>query len=114
MGSVDHNTRLTLAQQSAEVARVTRNFGSKTERKQRDDVTMRTVNLDRHDQLSESFTVNSGIEMVWNDVTSVGINKNISTLAETSTKARYSDSGATTQMHSVFAQEFIASYPLEQ
>ncbi|MCX6176211.1 MAG: TonB-dependent receptor plug domain-containing protein, partial [Bacteroidetes bacterium] len=70
MGSVDHNTRLTLAQQSTEVARVTRNFGSKTERTQKDDVTMRTVNLDRHDQLSASFTLNSGIEMVWNEVTS--------------------------------------------
>ena len=103
-GSVDHHIRLTLAQQSTEVARVTRNFGSKTERTQKDDVMMRTVNLDRHDQLSTSFTLNSGIEMVWNEVTSVGINKNISTLAETATKARYSDSGATTQMHSVFAQ----------
>ena len=103
-GSEDHYTRLTLAQQRTEVGRVTRNFGSVTERTQLDDVRMRTMNLDRHDQLSKSFTLNSGIEMVWNEVTSVGINKNISTLAETATKARYSDSGATTQMHSVFAQ----------
>ena len=103
-GSEDHHTRLTLAQQRTEVGRVTRNFGSVTERTQLDDVRMRTVNLDRHDRLSASFTLNSGIEMVWNEVTSVGINKNISTLAEKATKARYSDSGATTQMHSVFAQ----------
>ncbi|MBM3938115.1 MAG: hypothetical protein FJ333_05605, partial [Sphingomonadales bacterium] len=104
LGSVDHSTRLTLAQQGTAVARVTRNFGITTERTQRDEVTMRTLNLDRHDKISESFTLNSGIEMVWNAVNSVGINKNISTLAETVTKARYSDSGATTQMHSVFAQ----------
>ncbi|MFM6952320.1 MAG: TonB-dependent receptor [Bacteroidota bacterium] len=104
LGSVDHSTRLTLAQQGTAVARVTRNFGSSTERTQRDEVTMRTLNLDRHDKISESFTLNSGVEMVWNSVNSVGINKNISTLAETATKARYSDSGATTQMHSVFAQ----------
>jgi hemoglobin/transferrin/lactoferrin receptor protein len=103
-GSLDHNTRLTLAQQRTEVARITRNFGAVMERIQRDAVRMRTVNLDRHDQLSASFTLNSGVEMVWNAVKSVGINKNISTLAETATKARYSDSGATTQMHSVFAQ----------
>jgi hemoglobin/transferrin/lactoferrin receptor protein len=103
-GSIDHNTRLTLAQQRTEVARITRNFGAVMERIQRDAVRMRTVNLDRHDQLSASFTLNSGVEMVWNAVKSVGINKNISTLAETATKARYSDSGATTQMHSVFAQ----------
>ena len=103
-GSLDHNTRLTLAQQRTEVARITRNFGLEMERIQRDAVRMRTVNLDRHDQLSASFTLNSGVEMVWNAVKSVGINKNISTLAETATKARYSDSGATTQMHSVFAQ----------
>lgn len=104
LGSANHHTRLVLAQQSTEVARVTRNFGSVTERTQKDDVSMRTLNLDRHDQLSESFTVNSGIELVWNEVKSVGINKNISTLAETATKARYSDSGANTRMHSVFAQ----------
>jgi hemoglobin/transferrin/lactoferrin receptor protein len=103
-GSADHHTRLTLAQQRTEVGRVTRNFGLEMERTQRDAVRMRTVNLDRHDRLSASFTLNSGIEMVWNEVTSAGINKNISTLAETATKARYSDSGATTQMHSVFAQ----------
>ena len=103
-GSEDHHTRLTLAQQRTEVARITRNFGAVMERIQRDAVRMRTVNLDRHDQLSASFTLNSGVEMVWNAVKSVGINKNISTLAETATKARYSDSGATTQMHSVFAQ----------
>ncbi len=103
-GSEDHHTRLTLAQQRIEVGRVTRNFGLEMERTQRDAVRMRTLNLDRHDQLSASFTLNSGIEMVWNEVTSAGINKNISTLAETATKARYSDSGATTQMHSVFAQ----------
>ena len=103
-GSEDHHTRLTLAQQRIEVGRVTRNFGLEMERIQRDAVRMRTVNLDRHDQLSASFTLNSGVEMVWNAVKSVGINKNISTLAETATKARYSDSGATTQMHSVFAQ----------
>lgn len=103
-GSADHHTRLTLAQQRTEVGRVTRNFGSVNERTQLDDVRMRTMNLDRHDQLSKSFTLNSGIELVWNEVTSVGIHKNISTLAETATKARYSDSGATTQMHSVFAQ----------
>jgi hemoglobin/transferrin/lactoferrin receptor protein len=103
-GSLDHNTRLTLAQQRTEVARITRNFGAVMERIQRDAVRMRTVNLDRHDQLSASFTLNSGVEMVWNAVKSVGINKNNSTLAETATKARYSDSGATTQMHSVFAQ----------
>ena len=103
-GSLDHNTRLTLAQQRTEVARITRNFGAVMERIQRDAVRMRTVNLDRHDQLSASFTLNSGVEMVWNAVKSVGLNKNNSTLAETATKARYSDSGATTQMHSVFAQ----------
>jgi hemoglobin/transferrin/lactoferrin receptor protein len=103
-GSEDHHTRLTLAQQRIEVGRVTRNFDEVMERIQRDAVRMRTVNLDRHDQLSASFTLNSGVEMVWNAVKSVGINKNISTLAETATKARYSDSGATTQMHSVFAQ----------
>ena len=103
-GSEDHHTRLTLAQQRTEVGRVTRNFDEVMERIQRDAVRMRTVNLDRHDQLSASFTLNSGIEMVWNEVSSAGINKNISTLAETATKARYSDSGATTQMHSVFAQ----------
>ena len=103
-GSVDHHTRLTLAQQRIEVGRVTRNFDEVMERIQRDAVRMRTVNVDRHDQLSASFTLNSGVEMVWNAVKSVGINKNISTLAETATKARYSDSGATTQMHSVFAQ----------
>ena len=103
-GSEDHHTRLTLAQQRIEVGRVTRNFGLEMERIQRDAVRMRTVNVDRHDQLSASFTLNSGVEMVWNAVKSVGINKNISTLAETATKARYSDSGATTQMHSVFAQ----------
>ena len=103
-GSEDHHTRLTLAQQRTEVGRVTRNFDEVMERIQRDAVRMRTVNFDRHDQLSASFTLNSGIEMVWNEVSSAGINKNISTLAETATKARYSDSGATTQMHSVFAQ----------
>jgi hemoglobin/transferrin/lactoferrin receptor protein len=103
-GSEDHHTRLTLAQQRTEVGRVTRNFGLEMERTQRDAVRMRTVNLDRHDRLSASFTLNSGIEMVWNEVTSVGINKNISTLAETATKARYSDSGASTRMHSAFAQ----------
>lgn len=103
-GSEDHHTRLTLAQQRIEVGRVTRNFDEVMERIQRDAVRMRTVNLDRHDQLSALFTLNSGVEMVWNAVKSVGINKNISTLAETATKARYSDSGATTQMHSVFAQ----------
>ena len=104
LGSVDHHTRLTLAQQSTEVARITRNFGSVTERTQKDDVSMKTINLDRHDKFSEAFTLNSGIEMVWNDVTSVGTNKNILTMAESPTKARYSDSGATTRMHSVFAQ----------
>lgn len=103
-GSEDHHTRLTLAHQRIEVGRVTRNFDEVMERIQRDAVRMRTVNVDRHDQLSASFTLNSGVEMVWNAVKSVGINKNISTLAETATKARYSDSGATTQMHSVFAQ----------
>lgn len=104
VGAEKHHTRLVLAQQSTAVARVTRNFGSLVERTQRDDVTMRTVNLDRHDAFGKSFVLNSGIEMVWNAVNSVGINKNISTLAETTTKARYSDSGANTQMHSVFAQ----------
>ncbi|MFM2298570.1 MAG: hypothetical protein RIR98_178, partial [Bacteroidota bacterium] len=82
MGAEKHHTRLVLAQQSTAVARVTRNFGSLVERKQRDDVTMRTVNLDRHDAFGKSFVLNSGIEMVWNAVNSVGINKNISTLAE--------------------------------
>jgi hemoglobin/transferrin/lactoferrin receptor protein len=104
MGNASHHTRLTVAQQATEVARVTRNFGSTTERTQKDDVTMKTINLDRHDQLSESFTLNSGVEMVWNGLVSKGTNKNIKTLAETVTKARYSDSGANTQMHSVFAQ----------
>jgi hemoglobin/transferrin/lactoferrin receptor protein len=104
VGSEDHHSRLTLAQQRTEVGRVTRNFGSLTERTQLDNVRMRTVNLDRHDQLGKSFVLNSGVELVWNEVNSVGINKNISTLAETATKARYSDSGAATQMHSVFAQ----------
>jgi hemoglobin/transferrin/lactoferrin receptor protein len=104
VGAEKHHTRLVLAQQSTAVSRVTRNFGSLVERTQRDDVTMRTVNLDRHDAFGKSFVLNSGIEMVWNAVNSVGINKNISTLAETTTKARYSDSGANTQMHSVFAQ----------
>jgi hemoglobin/transferrin/lactoferrin receptor protein len=60
--------------------------------------------VDRHDQFGKSFTLNSGVELVWNEVSSAGINKNISTLAESATKARYSDSGAHTQMHSVFAQ----------
>jgi hemoglobin/transferrin/lactoferrin receptor protein len=104
MGTENHSTRLTVAQQGTEVARITRNFGSVTERTQKDDVRMRTVNLDRHDQFGRSFTLNSGVEWVWNEVKSVGINKNISTLAETATKARYSDSGASTRMHSVFAQ----------
>lgn len=104
LGGDNHSTRLTVAQQGTEVARITRNFGSVTERTQKDDVRMRTVNLDRHDQFGKSFTLNSGVEWVWNEVKSVGINKNISSLAESTTKARYSDSGASTQMHSVFAQ----------
>ena len=104
MGGPEHHTRLTLAQQNTEVGRITRNFGAVMERTQRDAVRMRTANLDRHDQFGKSFTLNSGVELVWNEVNSVGINKNISTLAESATKARYSDSGAHTQMHSVFAQ----------
>jgi hemoglobin/transferrin/lactoferrin receptor protein len=104
MGGPEHHTRLTLAQQNTEVGRITRNFGAVMERTQRDAVRMRTANLDRHDQFGKSFTLNSGVELVWNEVSSAGINKNISTLAESATKARYSDSGAHTQMHSVFAQ----------
>lgn len=104
VGRANHHSRLTIAQQGTKLGRVTRNFGDSSERTQQDIVRMRTVNLDRHDQLSESFTLNSGLELVWNKVTSVGINKNIFSLAENATKARYSDSGANTQMHSVFAQ----------
>ena len=104
VGSANHNNKLTLAQQSTEVGRVTRNFKSSTERTQLDNVKMRTINFDRHDQLTENFVLNSGLEYVLNDVISSGINKNIKTDKETVTKARYSDSGATTTMMSVFAQ----------
>lgn len=103
-GSEEHNTRLVLAQQETEVARVTRNFKSVTERTQLDRVKMSTLNLDRHDKIGSRFTLNSGLEYVINDVDSKGTNRNINTQVETVTKARYSDSGATTKMFSVFAQ----------
>ena len=102
-GSDNHANRLTLAQQNTEVGRVTRNFGAITERTELDRVTMNTYNFDRHDVIG-NFTLNTGIEYVTNDVTSKGTNKKITDNTETVTKARYSDSGATTKSWSVFAQ----------
>ena len=102
-GSDNHANRLTLAHQNTEVGRVTRNFGAITERTELDRVTMNTYNFDRHDVIG-NFTLNTGIEYVTNDVTSKGTNKKITDNTETVTKARYSDSGATTKSWSVFAQ----------
>ena len=102
-GSDNHANRLTLAHQNTEVGRVTRNFGAITERTELDRVTMNTYNFDRHDVIG-NFTLNTGIEYVTNDVTSKGTNKKITDNSETVTKARYSDSGATTKSWSVFAQ----------
>jgi len=48
--------------------------------------------------------LNSGIEYVINEVSSKGTNKKITDNSETTTKARYSDSGATTKSWSVFTQ----------
>ena len=102
-GSDNHMNRFTLAHQNTEVGRVTRNFGAITERTELDRVTMNTYNFDRHDVIG-NFTLNTGIEYVTNDVTSKGTNKKITDNTETVTKARYSDSGATTKSWSVFAQ----------
>ncbi len=102
-GSEQHSNRLTVAQQQTEVGRVTRNFGSLTERTQLDKVKMNTLNFDRHDVFA-NFTINSGIEYVYNDVISKGVNKSINNGVETTTKARYSDSGANTKSWSVFVQ----------
>ena len=102
-GSDNHSNRFTLAQQKTEVARVTRSFGSSTERTQLDNVTMNTINFDRHDVFG-NFTVNSGVEYVINDVQSSGVNKKITDGTKSVTKARYSDSGATTKSWSVFVQ----------
>lgn len=102
-GSEKHSNRFTLAQQNTEVGRVTRNYGSITERTQLDNVKMNTINFDRHDVFG-SFTLNSGIEYVTNDVTSRGTNKNITDNSVTTTNARYSDSGANTKSWGVFTQ----------
>jgi hemoglobin/transferrin/lactoferrin receptor protein len=64
---------------------------------------MNTLNFDRHDVFG-NLTLNTGIEYVTNDVTSKGTNRKITDNSETVTKARYSDSGATTKSWSVFAQ----------
>ena len=97
------NNRLIIANQRTQVGRVTRPFGSNTERSQIDKVSMWTINGDRQDKWKR-FTLNSGIEFVFNDVVSTGINKNILTTLESPTKARYSDSGAKTYSSSVFTQ----------
>ncbi len=102
-GNDNHSNRFTIAQQNTEVGRVTRNFGSITERTQLDKVKMNTINFDRHDVLG-NLTLNSGIEYVINEVSSKGTNKKITDNSETTTKARYSDSGATTKSWSVFTQ----------
>jgi hemoglobin/transferrin/lactoferrin receptor protein len=102
-GSEKHSNRFTLAQQNTEVGRVTRNFGSTAERTQLDKVKMNTINFDRHDVFG-SFTLNSGIEYVTNDIFSKGTNKNITDNSSTTTKARYSDSGANTKSWGIFTQ----------
>ncbi len=103
-GEKNHQNRLTIGRQQTQVGRVTRSFGSSTQRTQFDSVNMYTVNFDRHDQISKKLQINSGLEGVWNDVYSSGINKNIKTGAESITKARYADSGAKTSMISAFGQ----------
>ena len=110
-GTKDHQNRFTIGRQQTQVGRVTRNFGSSTQRTQFDSVNMYTVNFDRHDKISKRFQINSGLEGVWNDVYSSGINSNIKTGVESVTKARYADSGAKTAMISAFGQ---AIYSLEK
>ncbi len=102
-GKDNHSNRLTLAQQNTEVGRVTRNYAAVNERTQLDKVTMNTLNFDRHDVFG-NLTLNSGLEYVTNDITSTGTLKNINDGVTSVTKARYSDSGATTKSWSVFAQ----------
>ncbi len=103
-GTNNHNIRLSIAQQNTQLARVTRNFKDINERTQLDKVKMLTLNLDRHDQLGNGLTFNSGLEFVFNGVVSTGTNRNILTNTVSETQSRYSDSGSTTQMFSIFEQ----------
>ncbi len=103
-GNEQHKQRLTLARQSTQVGRITRNFQSVTQRSQLDTVVMLTANYDRSDALTPHFRLNSGLEFVGNDVRSRGINTQVISGVQTVTKARYADSGATTSMSSVYAQ----------
>ena len=103
-GSAEHRQRLTLARQETQVGRITRNFRSNTQRSQMDTVVMATVNYDRSDKISNRLRLNTGLEYVNNRVRSTGINTNILTGTESITKARYADSGARTNMTSVYAQ----------
>ena len=103
-GTNKHNIRLSLARQNTALARVTRNFKDINERTQLDKVKMLTLNLDRQDQLANGLILNSGLEFVFNGVISTGINRNILTNTLSETQPRYSDSGATTQMFSIFEQ----------
>lgn len=97
------NSRLVIANQRTQVGRITRPYGSPTERTQLDRVSMWTLNADRQNKWG-AFTLNYGAEFVFNDVESRGSNKNILSGAESKAKARYSDSGAQTYSSGVFSQ----------
>jgi len=103
-GNSDHKQRLILARQETQVGRITRNFQSNTQRSQMDTVIMTTLNYDRSDKLGNHLRLNSGVEHANNRVRSSGINTDVLSGATSVTKARYADSGARTQMNSLYAQ----------
>lgn len=95
--------RIRFSYQRFEVGRVSRAFNHPNLRKQEDVVNMSAINYDRKDELMK-WDVRSGVEFVFNDVRSKGIQIHQETGQISSAKSRYADSLGMTTTTSVFTQ----------
>mgnify|MGYP000120810896 CR=1 FL=1 len=88
-GKLYDQFKLTLAQQSFEESRISRNFNDDERETRIENVSAYSVNIDLNKKVGKKNKLNYGAEYVLNDVSSRGINENISTGVLTKGASRY-------------------------
>ncbi len=90
-------TTLSLAAQALTIGRETRGYRKSTQKTQKEELMMYTMNSDNTYKLMEHVKLNFGLEAVTNDVTSAAEAMNVNTGAVTPThETRYADGGGST------------------
>ena len=97
----------TMAYQKIYEERISRDFGSDSEKQRQEEVDVVTVNMDFRKRLSERNKILYGVEVTYNYVTSTAQRMDIITGETSALSTRYPDGGSSMQSYAAYAKNSI-------